>query len=355
MIVQPMKDGSGDIVANTSFSSPHFEEGRVRMLGIPSNGELEIATWEEHWNPYETLRDVVFGGKTGVKIMVDEEMRDYIVRGLRAAGFKTVGLQGAVKAVREIKSPAEIEILRAVNTGTVASIRAMRPCLLPGLSENQVVHILNKAMESIRFTPFFDIVLFDENAALPHGGFKSDKLLTEHTMVLIDVGSHYLDYASDVTRSFFIDPPSLLGRIMSRVLSTSYSRLSPAALSEIVLKRKIWDLVLDAQRASAEQFRPNQTAASVDLAARGVIDDAGYGQYFTHRVGHGIGIKAHESPYLNKGNHGTMLKAGMTFTSEPGVYLTGKFGVRHEDIFLVTEDGEPDCLSGSTAIDPWQP
>lgn len=97
------------------------------------------------------------------------------------------------------------------------------------------------------------------------------------------------------------------------------------------------------------------SAASVDVAARKVITDAGYGEAFTHRVGHGIGIKAHESPYLNKGNLNVTLKAGMTFTSEPGVYLVGKFGVRHEDILLVKDDGEPEILSGVRAKGPWDP
>lgn len=102
-------------------------------------------------------------------------------------------------------------------------------------------------------------------------------------------------------------------------------------------------------------LKPSNSAASVDIAARKVITDAGYGEYFTHRVGHGIGIKAHESPYLNKGNFGTELRAGMTFTSEPGVYLVEKFGVRHEDILLVREDGEPEVLSGTRASGPWDP
>jgi len=100
---------------------------------------------------------------------------------------------------------------------------------------------------------------------------------------------------------------------------------------------------------------PGNTAASVDMAARNVITDAGYGAAFTHRVGHGIGIKAHESPYLNKGNFNVTLRAGMTFTSEPGIYLLDKFGVRHEDILLVREEGEPEVLTGRRAGGAWDP
>jgi Xaa-Pro aminopeptidase len=102
-------------------------------------------------------------------------------------------------------------------------------------------------------------------------------------------------------------------------------------------------------------LKAGNTAASVDIAARKVITDAGYGDTFTHRVGHGIGIKAHESPYLNKGNVNVTLEASMAFTSEPGVYLVGKFGVRHEDILLVKKDGEPEILTGTRAIGPWDP
>lgn len=211
MIVRPdINPSTGEIKAHTSYLSPSFEEGRVRMLGIPADGELEIVPWEEHWNPYDTLRDQTFKGKKGVKIMVDEEMRDYIVRGLTAAGFDTIGLDGEVEAVRQTKSPAEVELLRAVNTGTVEAVRQMRPCrlkiqisprnddkanntvhpgLVPGVTENQVIDILNNALLSVGFSLFFNIVLFEENAALPHGGFATGgKILTTDTMVLIDVG-----------------------------------------------------------------------------------------------------------------------------------------------------------------------
>jgi hypothetical protein len=131
MIVEPVANTkTGKIEARTRFLAPSFEEGRVRMLGIPAEGELEIITWEEHWDPYSTLRDGLFGGKKGTKVVIDEEMRDFIVRGLNSAGFETFGLYGEVEAVRQMKAKAEIDILRAVNTGTVMAVRAMRPCEL---------------------------------------------------------------------------------------------------------------------------------------------------------------------------------------------------------------------------------
>lgn len=143
MIVRPTVRG-GRIEAKTDFLTPAFEEGRLRMLGIPETGELDVVAWEEHWDPYVTLRDALFGGDEGVRVMVDEEIRDYIVRGLTRAGFETVGLGGEIEAVRQVKSEAEIAILRAVNTGTVEAIRAMRPCtcFCPGALRWNLTYVL---------------------------------------------------------------------------------------------------------------------------------------------------------------------------------------------------------------------
>ncbi|KAM6505582.1 hypothetical protein FSOLCH5_013757 [Fusarium solani] len=338
MLVLPETLADGQVKAKIAFLSPSFEEGRVRMLGIPSHDEeLDIVIWEEHWNPYETLlRSRLFKGKTGIKLMMDEEIRDYITRGLESVGFETVGLTPEAELVRQQKSEAEVELLRAVNTGTVVAVRAMRPCLVPGLTEDEVTTILDNALLSIGFSLFFNIVLFEEHGALPHGGFVTGgKKLTYHSMIVIDVGAHYLGYSSDICRSFLIDGPENDAEIAEDSLRDE--------------KEKVWQIVLDAQTAAAKAFQPNNTAASVDIAARTVIENAGYGYGFTHRLGHGIGIKAHESPYLNKFNKQALLQPGMTFTNEPGIYLEGKFGVRHEDIYLVREDGEAELLTGTRA------
>lgn len=314
MLVLPERSSTtGAVQAKTAFLAPHFEEGRVRMLGIPTRDpELDIVIWEEHWNPYTTLlesrlfKDV----DRQPKIMMDEEIRDYIVRGLDAAGFHTVGLNPAVELVRQQKSPAEVELIRAVNTGTVEAVRAMRPCLVPGLTENEVTDILNNAMLSIGFQLFFNIVLFEEHGALPHGGFVTGwKKLTHESMVVIDVGAHYLGYSSDICRSFFIDPPAQRGVHDGYNILDQLTRLfglvgepeaieGPPSNPELhAEKLQVWDIVLDAQTAAAGAFKPNATAASIDIAARTVIEDAGYGYGFTHRLGHGIGIKGLYCPF----------------------------------------------------------
>ena len=307
LILPQTSNTTGAITAKTAFLSPHFEEGRVRMLGIPSRDEeLDIVVWEEHWNPYTTLVEsrLFKDFDRQPKLMMDEEMRDYIVRGLDSAGFETVGLNPAVELVRQQKTLAEVGVLRAVNTETVEAVRAMRTCLVPGLTENEVTGILNNALLSVGFELFFNIVLFEEHGALPHGGFVMGwKRLTHESMVVIDVGAHYLGYSSDICRSFFIDPPKkqrspFLNHIVDLVLgvtgikSNADQSLEPFSNTTLhAEKLRVWQIVLDAQTAAAHAFRPNASAASIDIAARTVIEDAGYGDAFTHRLGHGIGIK----------------------------------------------------------------
>ncbi|KAJ5233210.1 uncharacterized protein N7469_004976 [Penicillium citrinum] len=347
MIVRPFDDGTGNIKANTTFLCPSFEAERARLLGMPFTEAIQIVPWEEHWDPYITLQqsDVFSDLTRKPRLMVDEEMRDFIQRGLSSVGFEVVGLSGRVEEVRQIKSSSEIEILRAVNTGTVEAVRQVRKCLYPGLTENEIAEALDSALRAAGMDPFFDIVLFDENASNPHGGTNGSKVLEAETLVLIDVGAHLYGYSSDICRTFF--PP-----FFEKPLTEEEKQTFAPHIAE---KLNVWNVVFDAQTQSIHQFRENETAASVDIAARTVIDQAGYEGTFTHRVGHGIGIKAHESPYLNKGNHKTLLKTGMAFTSEPGIYLVDKFGVRHEDIFVVQGEGEPELLTGRRATGPWDP
>ncbi|TVY54679.1 putative peptidase [Lachnellula cervina] len=356
MVIRPSTNSkTGDIEASTSFLAPSFEVERARLLDMPFTEALTFVPWEEHWNPYDTLRkswkgEFVIGGDLTVqsivpKVMVDEEMRDFIQRGLSVNGFDVVGLDGEVERVKQTKSRREIEIVRAVNTGTVVAVRAMRECMYPGLTENEVMDVLDNTLRAAGLEPFFDIVLFDENASNPHGGTNGIKILEKETFVLIDVGAHLYGYSSDICRTFF--PP---------FFPKPTNDLEVRALSPLVQEKlKVWDIVLEAQTQSMQSLVSGNTAASVDIAARKVISDGGYGNAFTHRVGHGIGIKAHESPYLNKGNFNVTLRAGMTFTSEPGIYLVDKFGVRHEDILLVKEDGRPEILTGQRATGPWDP
>ncbi|OAL51279.1 peptidase M24 [Pyrenochaeta sp. DS3sAY3a] len=340
MVIRPTLSEEGETVANTSFLVPHFEETRARLLGMPFEHDIHTITYEEHWDYYTTLYlSEIWGEVLSPVLMVDEEMRDFIQRGLASNGFTVVGLGGEVKAVRQVKTDVEIGILKAVNTGTVEAIRAMRQCLYAGVTENEVAEVLDDTMRAAGLDPFFDIVEFGKSAALPHGGYDGTRKLKAGMLILIDVGAHLYGYSSDVCRTFY----------------PAFTSQSPPYPGDMKEQLDVWQLVLDAQAAAVKAMIPNGTAASVDIAAREVIEQAGYGKYFTHRLGHSIGIKAHESPYLNKGNFGATLRPGMVFTAEPGVYVLNKFGVRHEDILVVRENGDAENISGGFARSPWEP
>jgi Xaa-Pro aminopeptidase len=173
MVIRPSTNSKiGGIEASTTFLAPSFEVERARLLGMPFDETLNFVPWEEHWNPYETLRkswkeEFVIGGDLSVqsivpKVMVDEEMRDFIQRGLSLNGFDVVGLSGEVERVKQTKTQREVEIVRAVNTGTVVAVRAMRECMYPGLTESDVMGVLDNTLSVAGLEPFFDIVLFGE-------------------------------------------------------------------------------------------------------------------------------------------------------------------------------------------------
>ena len=341
MIIRPELLPGGKIVANTSFLVPHFEEIRTRLLNMPFRESLHAITYEEHWNFYTTLyQSEIWGDTLSPTIMVDEELRDFIQRGLASSGFTVVGLAEEVEVVRQVKTEREIGIIKAVNTGTVEAVRATRLCLYQDVRENVVAKVLDDTMRAAGLEPFFNIVEFGKSAALPHGGYDGTRKLKPEMFVLIDVGAHLYGYSSDISRTFF--PPFT-------------PNPPPSTTHNMTKQLDVWQLVLDAQTAAVKAMVAKNTAAAVDIAARDIIEVAGYGKQFTHRLGHSIGIKAHESPYLNKGNFRALLRPGMVYTAEPGVYVLDEFGVRHEDVLVVREDGEAENISGGFAKSPWEP
>jgi Xaa-Pro dipeptidase len=166
----------------------------------------------------------------------------------------------------------------------------------------------------------FASVQVDEYTALPHGS-ETPQTIREGSIIMFDDGCSVEGYQSDITRTF--------------VLGTATDKM-----------KRVFDIVAEAQRAGLKAARPGVTLASIDAAARKVIVDAGYGpgfKYFTHRLGHGLGMDMHEWPYLVEHNmfgwQSPVLRPGMVFSDEPGIYIPGEFGVRLEDDMVVTESG----------------
>src|SRR5437773_1796514 len=220
---------------------------------------------------------------------------------------------GRSERLRIIKAPEEVALIRRAIEITEGAIAATFGQLAGGMTERDVARLLSREMQQ-RGAEGGGLVQFGPASALPHGGPAAAPLERE-TVVLIDCGCRVSGYDSDITRmTWFGDHPS----------------------DEF---RKVFDVVHDAQTAAMQLGRPRVTQCQeMDRAARKVIADAGYGPFFTHRLGHGLGMDGHEVPYLVEGN-ATRLEPGMVFTIEPGIYQLGKFGVRIEDDCLMTENG----------------
>ncbi|KAI0363464.1 peptidase M24 [Pilatotrama ljubarskyi] len=334
LIVQPMKDERGAIRANISVLTPAFEETRAKLLPIPSDAGVTYTAWPEDHSPFAPALSVV-PSLTGATIYVDGNVRTFVTDGLQKAAPEAVISNAPVdvRRLRERKSPEEINIMKCVNEATVLAIRAARNHMKIGIRESEAGRLIRDALSAAGLKDPFALTLFGEDAALPHGA-GTDRLLGKHDFILIDCGGSLHGYRSDVTRTFALPDSTIPLRYQA-----------------------LWRIVHAAQQRALATAGNGTVTASVDHAAREVIKHAGYGEFFTHRLGHGIGLETHESPYLVGGSKDTIL-TGHTFSDEPGIYIEGKVGVRLEDCFYVDEDGVARYLTagvGAPASSPWSP
>lgn len=232
-----------------------------------------------------------------------------------------VPIAGLVETFRQEKEPKEIANIRQAVEITQKALEFAKTLMLPGIREIDIVGELERFIRynGASNTGFDIIVASGSNSAFPHH-ISSSKKLKDNEPVLIDIGVEYNGYKSDLTRVFF------LGKINTFVA-------------------RIYDLVLKAKKAAISQIKPGVSIAKIDTSARQVIAKAGFGRHFGHSLGHGIGLEVHEEPKISEKNKGRLTE-GMIFTVEPAVYLVGKFGIRIEDVVLVTKKG-CEVLSGT--------
>ncbi len=294
---------------------PSFEVDRVKQRSAVS----DVRGWEEQDDPWKLVRTILRAtkptGRPGQGAI--EASLDYasFLRLSESAGGDWRWQTGApvTERLRIIKYPEELALIRRAVAITEATIAATFAGLVPGVSERDVAGKLSNEMRS-RGAPGGGLVQFGPSSAMPHGGPSGGQLAKE-TVVLIDCGCDVGGYTSDITRTvWYGDAPS----------------------EEF---KKVFNLVHDAQTAAMTLGKPfTVRCQEMDRAARKLIVDGGYGQYFTHRLGHGMGMDGHEPPYMVEGND-MPLEPGNVFTIEPGIYQPGKFGVRIEDDCLITESG----------------
>ena len=305
------------------YVCPAFEEDRAReqIANAPSGERPDVRTWQEDESPYQRVAQGlkergVTTGKLGIEETVHFVFSDGIARASPQVTLKSA--TPVTAGCRMIKSPHEISLMRLASQVTLAAYKAVYHALREGMTQQQVEDLIAAAYEQLGF-PGEASVQVGEYSALPHGS-NTPQVVREGSIVMIDDGCTVEGYQSDITRTF------VLGKAPEKVRDKM---------------NKVFDVVHRAQAAALAAARPGVQCGSVDAAARKVITDAGYGpdyKYFTHRLGHGMGMDMHEWPYLVRGNT-SLLQTNMTTSNEPGIYLRGAFGVRLEDDMHVTENG----------------
>jgi len=301
------------------YVCPAFEEGRAREQ--IKNGadllEVDLRVWQEDESPYERVaQGLKDRGIASGKIGMEETIRFVFADGMAKAA-PTAAIKSATPVTagcRMVKSTHEVALMRLASQVTLAVYEAVYHALHEGMTQHDVGTLIEKAYDQIGF-PGDASVMMGEYTASPHGS-TTPQIIREGSIIMIDDGCEVEGYQSDITRTF------VLGKPTDKMKS-------------------VFDIVHRAQSAALAAARPGAECGSVDAAARKVIIDAGYGpdyKYFTHRLGHGLGMDGHEWPYLVRGNP-TKLQANVTTSDEPGIYIPGEFGIRLEDDLHVTENG----------------
>lgn len=293
---------------------PELETAKLYGLEIESfpYGE-NPATWTDVFRKALTAFNLD-GKRIGVEPLA---LRILEYRYLQAAAPKATfpDATETIVSLRMRKDADEIASMRKAVEIAQNALEATLPKVKIGVSEKEIAGELVMQLiqhGSMSPFPFQPIVSGGPNSANPHAS-PTERELQEGDLLVIDYGAMYNDYVSDITRTF------ALGEIDDEY-------------------RNIHEIVQAANAAGRAAGKPGLPASVVDIAARKIIEDAGYGEYFTHRTGHGLGMEGHESPYMRADNQ-RVLEEGMAYTVEPGIYLPNRNGVRVEDDMIITKDG----------------
>ncbi len=299
-----------------SQTSAAFLMPALNAQGSRAHTDLTFHQWSDADGPERAFVQLLdaLGAGNARHIALDETMRadfaalvqDALPEADRQFTQSTIGL------LRMRKDPDEFRLLKKNALIADAAMQAGWAAMGAGMTELSVAAIIREQFSQLGATPLFSIVGAGGNGAFPHHQ-TGETILQNGDAVVMDIGGGMGGYSSDMTRMAVIGTP-------------------PEGYTEIHA------IVEAAVQAALKAARPGVKAHVVDDAARGVIAEAGYGEYFVHRTGHGMGVEIHEQPYLTSTSE-TMLESGMVFSIEPGIYLPGRFGIRLEDIVILRDDG----------------
>ena len=274
--------------------------------------DIEVVTYRDGEPVISWLAQSLAPGKTGIdKVWPSHFLLDLMAE---RQDLQPVNAAYLVDDLRAIKSPEEQELMREASALNDQATLALINLVADGLPESEMVSELAGIYQRLgcQGFSFEPIIAYGANGADPHHETNDDRPQPGDSVV-IDIGSSYKGYCSDMTRTVFYGEPD-------------------------EESRRVYETVRQAQEAAIKAVRPGVTLASIDRAARQVIEEAGYGEYFTHRTGHFIGREVHEAGDVSEFNQ-AQAQVGQIFSIEPGIYLPGKVGVRIEDLVLVTETG----------------
>jgi len=315
-----------------------FQSERLMVLFVPSEGDPvflvpylhyeqicattwlkieNIYSWSDEEDPFEKLASIIKEKKlSNSKIAIDDTFRGDFLLALQenlpqvkfVSGGKLIGI------LRRVKSNYEKDIMMYLGNIHDKVLKKAISAIQVGVSELKIAHIFIDAFEELGAicAGLIPIVASGPNSAQPLYR-ATEKLFADGESVVIEFDGIWKYYRSDMTRTVFVGNPP-----------------------EEYLK--VYNIVRKAQEIGVQSVKPGRTCEEIDQIVRKVIEDEGYGQYFIHRTGHGIGLEVHEEPYIIEGNK-LVLEPGMTFSIEPGIYIPGKYGVRIEDCVIVTEKG----------------
>jgi Xaa-Pro dipeptidase len=301
------------------YVCPAFEEGRAReqIAKAADARQADVRTWQENEDPYRLVAQGLQDRKVSSGALgIEETVRYVFSRNIAEASPQTRFLSATpvTAGCRMIKSDHEIALMRLACKVTLTAYEAAYRAIKDGMTRDEFEELIGAAYDRLGF-PGEATVQVGEFTAFPHGS-ATPQVIHEGSIILVDDGCTVEGYCSDITRTF------VFGKATDKM-------------------KTVFDIVHRAQSEALKTARPGLQCQAVDAAARKVITDAGYGpgyKYFTHRLGHGMGMDGHEWPYLVGGN-AMPLAANMTFSDEPGIYVRGEFGIRLEDDMHIMENG----------------
>lgn len=300
-----------------SVVCPFFEEPSVRESLAVGN---DIRVWQEHESPYALIKQILTDAKLNKgKVAFENSVRYFVLSGVMAelSNMQHISAEPITRGCRMYKSQHELELMHKANEVTLLAYADVWSKLEAGMSQGEVKSLMNNAQQQLGGKGTWNMALFNQASAYPHGT-KQKQILTEGSIVLMDCGCNVHGYQSDISRTFVFGEPSKR-------------------------QQNIWQTVRQGQEIAFEQAQIGQQAGSVDDAVRQFYQSKGFGPGYklpglSHRTGHGIGMEGHESVNFVHGE-AAILKPGMCFSNEPGIYIQGEFGVRLEDCIYMTKNG----------------